>query len=456
MDAEYDLDNLFQFQEWASQRSTQFSENATSVGRAASPLPESIAPGVTPNDTPRALSQCHNPSQSRLTFLQEAEWDPDQAYDSDFPNCLRYSIEWKVTLNGKAISKDTEPEVLLAPGCYWRIVLQARLEELLQNKFPGNRSVRSDDTTVVVSVTERSQRDLIKRFNQTKIDWAIVEKQLCTWGQYFQKGKKLRVNLSFNYMEATRPASRATRRGDKRGSTSATGLMLAQRDQQLNAEEGVSGQPAIWQKVYTLMRCPGPCDRGPHCWVDPDGKKHHRLRAQHFRSLIEYVAKGGILETHDDVPLDVRQQLYVEDQQRQDRKAKESAPSPLSIPPINITNVLPSHSQQTSLQGGEQGVVASVNSSTVAQQLKIPGFRDDALREYTRWQQSKVRDPVLKEEFGKARDAALKVGFDLEQIHEKQNFDFFVQAGVMLGVAERFPRDILLWNQTQRGDCTSG
>jgi hypothetical protein len=103
-------------------------------------------------------------------------------------------------------------------------------------------------------------------------------------------------------------------------------------------------------------------------------------------------------------------------------------------------------------------VVTSVNSSTAAnaQQLEIPGFRDDALREYTIWQQSKVRDPLLKAEFGKARDAALKVGFDLEQIHEKQNFDFFVQAGVMLGVAERFPRDILLWNQTQRRDCTSG
>lgn len=36
-----------------------------------------------------------------------------------------------------------------------------------------------------------------------------------------------------------------------------------------------------------------------------------------------------------------------------------------------------------------------------AQQLGIPGFRDDALREYTEWQQSKVRDPLLKAEFEK-------------------------------------------------------
>jgi hypothetical protein len=101
-------------------------------------------------------------------------------------------------------------------------------------------------------------------------------------------------------------------------------------------------------------------------------------------------------------------------------------------------------------------VGAALDSSRAAspQQLEITGFHDDALRAYTLWQQSKVRDPSLKNEFGKACDAALKAGFDLEQIHEKQNSDFFVQEGVIPGVAERFPRDILPWSQTQRGDCT--
>jgi hypothetical protein len=455
MDAEYNLDDLFRFQEWASQRSTQPLESVVSVEIDAPSVPESVAASVTPSETPQASSQSHHPSYSKLTFLQEADWDPNQTYDGDFPNYLRYSIEWKVTLNGKAISKDTEPDVPLAPECYWRLVLKARLEELLQNKFPRNRCVRSDDTTVVVSVTQRSQRDLTKRFNETKINWTIVERQLRTWAQYFQKGKKLRLNLSFNYVEATRPATRALGRVDKRGSTSATRLMLSQRDLHLDAEEEASGQPAVWQKVYTLMRCTGPCDRGPHCWIDPDGKKHYRLRAPHMRRLIEYVAKGDVLESHDDVPPDVRQQLYLEDQQRQDRKAKENAPSPLSIPPINITNVLPGHSQQTLGQGGQETMAPSVQSSMVApaQQIKITGFRDDALRDYTAWQQSNVRDPVLKGEFAKARDAALKVGLDLEQIYEMQNFDFFVEAGVMLGIALRFPRDIpLWWNQTQKGD----
>ncbi len=171
MDELYDLDDLFKFQEWASQNSTQFLESVTSVGTAATPLPNCITPCVTPNNIPPAPSQCYNPSPSVSRFLQEGEWSPDQTYGSNFPDCLRYSIEWKVTLNGKAISKDIEPEVLLAPGYYWLLDLQAQLEELLQKKFTRSRRVRSKDTTVVVSTTERSQRDLITtiRSNQDRL-----------------------------------------------------------------------------------------------------------------------------------------------------------------------------------------------------------------------------------------------------------------------------------------------
>ncbi|KAL6251957.1 hypothetical protein RBB50_002167 [Rhinocladiella similis] len=52
-----------------------------------------------------------------------------------------------------------------------------------------------------------------------------------------------------------------------------------------------------------------------------------------------------------------------------------------------------------------------------AQQLGISGFRDDALREYTEGQQSKVRDLLLEAEFTKAHDATperwLRSGRDL-------------------------------------------
>jgi hypothetical protein len=111
MDAQCNLEGLFNFQQWASQRSSQLPGTVTNSGINASLLPESIAPSTTPNKT----SQRHCPHQTKLAFMQEVEWDVDQTYDEE---PLRYMIEWKVTLKGKAVSKDTEPDVALGPDCY--------------------------------------------------------------------------------------------------------------------------------------------------------------------------------------------------------------------------------------------------------------------------------------------------------------------------------------------------
>jgi hypothetical protein len=79
----------------------------------------------------------------------------------------------------------------------------------------------------VVSVTERKEQDLTKRFDDTSIDWAVIESQLVAWGKFYHAGKKLRLNLSFNYVDTT---NTLLRRGDKRGSSSTTRQMLAVTD----------------------------------------------------------------------------------------------------------------------------------------------------------------------------------------------------------------------------------
>ena len=134
----------------------------------------------------------------KLRLLQPDEWDEHSSYEEDVPTCIHYSIEWKVTVNSKMVAKDTEQDLVVVPIAYWHMVLKPKLEKLLRKKLAQNRHIRGDDTNVIVSVNDRTQRDLVKRFDDIDVDWTIVEKQLTTWSDLFRSGKKLRVDLTFN------------------------------------------------------------------------------------------------------------------------------------------------------------------------------------------------------------------------------------------------------------------
>jgi hypothetical protein len=93
--------------------------------------------------------------------------------------------------------------------------------------------------------------------------------------------------------------------------------MLNEQDDQLDAEQHTSGEQSIWRAVYNLMHCPSPsCHLGPHCWQDPHGKKHYQLRTHHLKRLTAYVEGVGILQCQDDLPDAVREELFLEEQQR--------------------------------------------------------------------------------------------------------------------------------------------
>ncbi|KAL4981369.1 hypothetical protein BDW68DRAFT_192993 [Aspergillus falconensis] len=106
----------------------------------------------------------------------------------------------------------------------------------------------------------------------------------------------------------------------------------------INAES-TSGQAPAWEHVYRLMRCPGkPCDLGIWCWQDPTGKKHYSLKTHHLINVVKYVRdENGTLETHDDVPGRIREQLCAEEQQRsRSRVQKGPSVSTSTGNPINI------------------------------------------------------------------------------------------------------------------------
>lgn len=407
----------------------------------------SVISSISPEDRPDdAFSPQHqSPQTNQIQLLQLTEWEEGKLYDELPPTCIHYSIVWKMTLNNnKSIWKSTEQDLVLAPRFHWRLFLGPKLKEVAGKKF-AQKSVELDDTTVVVSVNHRNQPDLTLSCDKTEIDFSAVEKQLFVWGDLFRAGKKLTLNMSFNYTEGShisRPSPRGTY---KRGASSATQLMLLERQANINAEEQATGQPPTWDHVYSLMRCSsGACELGPHCWRDPISKKHIKLTVQNLRALVSYAEEGGLLKTHDDVPESIREKLYIQEQQRLERH-KGGAQSTNGYPPINITNVLPAQASPLSVPTTPTPMPTSCPERPPPGFLEIPGLRDVAVAEYSDWQQSQVNDDRLKEEFRKARDTALEDGLDLVQIHKDQDPGFFIKNGIKRGIARRFVEANKYW-----------
>ena len=93
------------------------------------------------------------------------------------------------------------------------------------------------------------------------------------------------------------------------------------------------------------------------------------------------------LETHDDVPGNIREELYAEEQQSLKRHQKASRTSASSLPLVNITNVLPALSGQTSHLASLAGTPALdlPSTSPLIVCLDILGFLDEQVEEYCTW-----------------------------------------------------------------------
>jgi hypothetical protein len=109
------------------------------------------------------------------------------------------------------------------------------------------------------------------------------------------------------------------------------------------------------------------------------GKKHYRILTHQLKRLVLYKEEGNKLENHDDVPDDVRQELYAVEQQRLERQQQPAHQASKSMPPIHITNVMPgqtsTESSDTLTASREHGMSATGHG----ERIRIVGQRDIAV-----------------------------------------------------------------------------
>jgi hypothetical protein len=87
----------------------------------------------------------------------------------------------------------------------------------------------------------------------------------------------------------------------------------------------------------------------------------------------------------------------------------------------------------------------SVSRCSSRSSLCIPGLWDVAVEVYCDWHCSQVRSPEQQRHFRQARDLTLERGYDLELVHEDHNAQYYIEQGVLEGVARRWVRDVELF-----------
>jgi hypothetical protein len=376
-------------------------------------------------------------NQPRL--LMQHEWDGTTQPPSDN---LRYTVEWKAVMNTKRIGMDTDEDVFLAPEAYWNTKLQGKIDEALGREFALQDRPDPCSTAVVVSVNKRAERDLTKEFTGLEVDWSVIAEKLESWACYFGEGKRLLVRLTLRF----RPRNGFPRAGAAgRGRQSATQRMRYGQALQRDAEEHASGQGAHWRHVYSILRCPGrPCQNNQgYDWRDPRGGKHYKLLTVHLRRLVEHVMGGNKLDSHNDIPDHVRQQLYAEADQHASRcqdARRTPAPMQQSQAATQAATTTPEQASST----------AATIAPAVLESLDIPGPHEDAIRNYVLWQQGQATSDEWISQYAKAGDILLKQGFKLGLFYERQLVDVLTDEGILRGIAWKFHSEIPKWLSENR------
>ena len=163
------------------------------------------------NDSQRATAGRRSqlrPAGLGLAFVPLADWKPELPYDEQPPENIRYDVEWKLSVNNRQRSGESEPRVVISPRTFWKHVLRSKLRTAV-DKSP--KLWEPSETKIVLSVADRKTSNITKRFAKLDIDWPYLAKQFQDWSHFLRSGKKLSMQVTFYYVEGGNKAAPAVR-----------------------------------------------------------------------------------------------------------------------------------------------------------------------------------------------------------------------------------------------------
>ncbi|KAJ3499242.1 hypothetical protein NLG97_g489 [Lecanicillium saksenae] len=264
------------------------------------------------------------PAGSALKFLSYTAWrrEPDLRYTDEPPEYICYTIDWKLSVNNRNKGGETEQNIVITPDKFWTHVLSAKLQTAVEDV---RQPLTEGRTKIVLSTTGRRGPGPGK-VNLKGRNWQDVAVQLQEWSEYLLAGKQLKVEVTFHY-ETNNDAAKPGR--------GASNKQRAEKQARADAVQTIFGRQEAYEQVFKVVRCPpdSHCNRGPYCWQDPDatdGKKHKKLRDHQLRALVSHVQQGRKFTSHADMPEEIKEQLYREEQQDADRASKSKRKRSLS------------------------------------------------------------------------------------------------------------------------------
>lgn len=150
---------------------------------------------------------------------------------------------------------------------------------------------------------------------------------------------------------------------------------------------------------------------------------------------------GNKLDGHNDIPDQVRQQLYAEADQRASRCQGRTL-APMQQLQADTQAIITTPEQASS--------TAATITPAVLESLDIPGPHEDAIRNYVTWQQGQATSDEWISQYAKAGDILLKQGFKLGLFYERQLVDLLTDGGILRGIALTFHSEIPKWLSENR------